>query len=211
MSAQQYSTIAPIQLQVRDWECSLSGRRAQKQQLSKEEWEKLRTLIQRWYIEENKTFRKIASLLSESHGFTPTKKQFSLRVTQWGFRKNTTKNERKQILEGTRHRVKAGGSNKVVSERTRQRWAQEVDHSAFGRIFDQDVAVQSSETDEKLPQALPELSYTESGESSQCPFTPISRNPLDSLDTVLGDTSDCWPWGDVDVLGSPQPFRFSRP
>jgi len=43
-----------------------------RQQLSKDEWESLKPLIQRLYIEENQTFRDIATTLRDSHGFFPT-------------------------------------------------------------------------------------------------------------------------------------------
>ncbi|KAH8602002.1 hypothetical protein B0O99DRAFT_127737 [Bisporella sp. PMI_857] len=43
-----------------------------RQILSKDHWEDLRPLIQRLYIDENKTFRAITEILRESHNFVPT-------------------------------------------------------------------------------------------------------------------------------------------
>jgi hypothetical protein len=48
---------------------STSGLR---QQLSSEEWEVLRPLIQHLYIEENWTYLHIADFLAKAHGFRPT-------------------------------------------------------------------------------------------------------------------------------------------
>jgi hypothetical protein len=43
-----------------------------KRQLSHREWEELKPLIRRLYIEENRTFKDIARLLCEHHNFLPT-------------------------------------------------------------------------------------------------------------------------------------------
>jgi hypothetical protein len=41
-------------------------------QLSGEEWNELRPLIQRLYITEKKTFLEVSDILSKYHGFRPT-------------------------------------------------------------------------------------------------------------------------------------------
>jgi len=43
-----------------------------RQVLSKEQWENLRPLITRLYIDENKTFKSVAAVLRELHNFVPT-------------------------------------------------------------------------------------------------------------------------------------------
>jgi len=43
-----------------------------RQVLSKEQWEELRPLISRLYIDENKTFKAVAAVLWELHNFAPT-------------------------------------------------------------------------------------------------------------------------------------------
>jgi hypothetical protein len=43
-----------------------------RQILSGEQWEELKPIIRRLYIDENKSFLKTASILQETHGFTPT-------------------------------------------------------------------------------------------------------------------------------------------
>ena len=43
-----------------------------RQVLSKGQWEELRPVISRLYIDENKTFKAVAEVLRESHNFVPT-------------------------------------------------------------------------------------------------------------------------------------------
>jgi len=40
-------------------------------------------------------YRRIAAILLDEHGFCPTKRQFSTRITQWGFRKNIFAREKR--------------------------------------------------------------------------------------------------------------------
>jgi uncharacterized alpha-E superfamily protein len=43
-----------------------------RKQLSREQWEGLKSIIQNLYIEENKTFLEIADILGKDHNFRPT-------------------------------------------------------------------------------------------------------------------------------------------
>jgi hypothetical protein len=43
-----------------------------RQQLSREQWENLKPLIRRLYIEENRTFTYITDFLAKAHNFRPT-------------------------------------------------------------------------------------------------------------------------------------------
>lgn len=89
--------------------------------LTKEAWEPLKPLVQRLWVDENMSYRKIAAIILKEHGYMPTKTQFANRVAQWGFKKNATKDERRKILlEGGKGNV--GASGKVVNEATRKRW-----------------------------------------------------------------------------------------
>jgi len=49
-----------------------SNVQSHRQILSKDRWEELRPLIQRLYIDENKTFKAITEILREIHNFVPT-------------------------------------------------------------------------------------------------------------------------------------------
>jgi len=50
----------------------MSSNTIPRQVLSKEQWEELRPLISRLYIDENRTFKAVARVLQESHNFVPT-------------------------------------------------------------------------------------------------------------------------------------------
>jgi hypothetical protein len=91
--------------------------------LSRDAWEALKPVIQRLYIEEGKTFRRISIILRDQYGFTPTKAQFDKRVAHWGFKKNASQSERRAILQGERYNVGEGG--KMVNQGTRERWEKE--------------------------------------------------------------------------------------
>jgi len=43
-----------------------------RQVLSDSQWEDLKPIIRRLYIDENKTYSKVARILRDSHGFAPT-------------------------------------------------------------------------------------------------------------------------------------------
>lgn len=72
-----------------------------RQTLSKDEWDGLKPVIQRLYIEENHNFRMISTFLRDKYGFAPTRGQFDRKIAQWGFRKNAIKRERKSISGST--------------------------------------------------------------------------------------------------------------
>lgn len=101
-----------------------------RQSLSREQWENLKDLISRLYVDENKTFRKIATILLEAHGFEPTKGQLSTRRRSWGFKKNASRKERFAILQSPGARNVVGTHGKVVNQTTRARWELEFSKGA---------------------------------------------------------------------------------
>jgi len=66
--------------------------------LSKDEWESIKPLIYRLYIQEEKTFARIKPTILELFGYAPTRNQFDKRVQRWGFKKNLTRDERDVLL-----------------------------------------------------------------------------------------------------------------
>ncbi|PMD45824.1 TPR-like protein [Hyaloscypha variabilis F] len=62
-------------------------------------WEELKPLIQRVYIDEDKPYPYLANLLRTEHRFETTKRQFSRKIVEWGFRKNVSGSERRVILQ----------------------------------------------------------------------------------------------------------------
>ncbi|PMD41145.1 TPR-like protein [Hyaloscypha variabilis F] len=80
-------------------------------EMTRQQWETLKPLIQRVYIEENKPFPYLARILREEHNFEPSKRQFARQIEKWGFRKNVSSSERRRILQSL-----AGGMNEPVPE-----------------------------------------------------------------------------------------------
>ncbi|KAE8452714.1 hypothetical protein EG329_013973 [Mollisiaceae sp. DMI_Dod_QoI] len=66
---------------------------------SKQQWSALKPIIKQLYVNEGQTFRKVAEYLCAHHDFSPTKKQFTQRISEWGFEKNVKQRERRAILE----------------------------------------------------------------------------------------------------------------
>ncbi|KAH8596205.1 hypothetical protein B0O99DRAFT_740757 [Bisporella sp. PMI_857] len=67
--------------------------------ITKQEWESMKSFIQRVYIDENKSFPYLAAALLTEFGLEPTKRQFSRKVEEWGFRKNVSQSERRNIMK----------------------------------------------------------------------------------------------------------------
>jgi len=104
---------------------SIPSARVQRQVLSQDQWEDLKPIIRRLYIEENQTFPKICTILSSTHGFTPTKRQFNSKINRWGFRKNATKEERRRIAQSSNGQTTLGANGKAISQKIRKRWEKE--------------------------------------------------------------------------------------
>jgi len=102
-----------------------------RQVLPKSKWEELKPVIRRLYIDENKTFRKIATIIRDTYNFTPTKGQFDARVKQWGFKKNASQHERRMILQGGGQNV-VGAHGRFVKQSTLERWGKEFNKGKLG-------------------------------------------------------------------------------
>ena len=83
--------------------------------LSKDEWEDIKPLIYRLYIEEDKTFLRIKPFITEIHGRAPTRNQFDKRVQRWGFRKNVPRADRDVLSHGS-----ASGSQNITGKGNKQ-------------------------------------------------------------------------------------------
>ena len=93
-----------------------------KREISRQQWEEMKPLIQRVYIRENKTFRQLKNILRVEYGVEPTYgslsycsvvdiglhegvlmglsgHQFSRKVDEWGFKKNVSGSERRKMLQ----------------------------------------------------------------------------------------------------------------
>jgi hypothetical protein len=98
-----------------------------KREISRQQWEEMKPLIQRVYIRENKTFRQLKNILQVEYGVEPTYgslshclvvdiglhegvlteisgHQFSRKVNEWGLKKNVSGSERRKILQGPPNR-----------------------------------------------------------------------------------------------------------
>jgi hypothetical protein len=117
-----------------------------RQILSKEDWEELRPLIHRLYIDENRKFKDIAAIIKEEHGFLLTcvmlsdtcafsnevefsKRQFDGRVAKWNIKKNATQSQRRTIIQnigGLTDRYSVELNGRKVSRSKLIRWEKEL-------------------------------------------------------------------------------------
>ncbi|KAL2071788.1 hypothetical protein VTL71DRAFT_13023 [Oculimacula yallundae] len=71
---------------------------SKQKELPKEQWEELKPLIRRLYLDENMTRERVTKCIVEEYDFSPTKRQFLRKISEWGFEKNVKKAERRLIL-----------------------------------------------------------------------------------------------------------------
>jgi len=202
MQSQPYRVIQPEPCSIVALPVPNPSARVARQVLSKDEWEQLKPIIRQLYIEENKTFRKISTILSRSHGFTPTKRQFDARISRWGFRKNTSKEERHKIVTESKGLQALGTNGKIINQKTRERWEKE-----FQPIIREESGIScglfNSTPDNTYVRSL---FYEISGVGSETYHKRTlneQSNPRDA-----DSDSDSWPWSSVDVPGSPPLTRL---
>ncbi|KAF7857298.1 hypothetical protein EAF04_009539 [Stromatinia cepivora] len=177
--------------------------------LSSEEWLKFKPIIQRLYINENKTFKVVAGKLLSEVGFCPTKRQFTRKIEEWGLKKNFRKAERKFLLQngnpnGTMHF--GLGDKRILDPRRIQRLKRRYGHESQ---WPQDL----------LPEEIDAVSILAAPESCSSPGEqqptinhmeeiPSSHSMplrLEISDENTAMDIEHWPfdWDAVDVPGSP--------
>jgi tetratricopeptide (TPR) repeat protein len=168
--------------------------------ISNNHWEELKPFIERLYIDEGKTFPKIAAILQQAHGFTPTKSQFNKRITKWGLRKNTSKHERRTFLQSQEESsvIEVGTRGKIVRKATRARWEKE---------FKREGACGKCQT---VLLGNPFADGSFAAYSKDVPASIVPEPAWEIQDTAVIQTSidDSWPWASVDVPGSPKLTRL---
>lgn len=95
--------------------------------ITSKKWEQLKPLIRTLYIDENKTFPRIESILKAREGFAPTKSQFDKRVKKWGFKKNASRVERRRIILSDGAQSTIGSNGRVVNQAILERWKKRLD------------------------------------------------------------------------------------
>lgn len=118
-----------------------SSRPLKPKQLSLEQWEQLKPVIEDLYIRKSQTREEITAYLTEHYAFTPTyvhihsqlngiwwpfsQNQFEKAIAKWKLRKYTTKEERDLLMtDGQRiqRKVIVNGRTVDVGERKKRRW-----------------------------------------------------------------------------------------
>ncbi|KAF4627744.1 hypothetical protein G7Y89_g10410 [Cudoniella acicularis] len=180
-------------------------------EMTRQQWESLKSLIQRIYIDENKPFRYVAKVLREEHSFEPTKRQFSRQIEKWGFRKNVSRSERRMILEALPRsmndplpdlqdgRLKAGRL-----KNWRRRYREEVEHDA-------PEGLHVAEAETYLASDAGEIPVASSTHETLDEHSEGSRPTLGDA-TLMDICQDMWPfdWSTVGIPGSPELARLFK-
>ena len=155
---------------------------------SKEKWAALKPIIQRLYVDENQTFRQVASCLARNHGFSPTKKQFLRRIKEWGLEKNVKGDERRAILRKLDEEAENWelGAKKLRGRKLDrakiERWRKR--EHANGACRSSSDAVQAGKKDENVED--------------------ITHHDAEMAPAQLDQSLNFNPWLSVDVIGSPR-------
>ncbi|KAJ8058773.1 hypothetical protein OCU04_011762 [Sclerotinia nivalis] len=176
--------------------------------LSSEEWLKFKPIIQRLYIDENKTFKVVASKLLSEVGFCPTKRQFTRKIEEWGLKKNFRKTERKFLLQnrnlnGTMHF--GLGDKRILDPRRTQRLKRRYRHESqrpqdLPREEIDAISIPAAPSCSSPEEQQPTINHMEEIPSSHS--MPLR---LEIPDENTAMDIEHWPfdWDAVDVPGSP--------
>lgn len=117
LSSKEQSVYSPSQTSSQH--VSFDARTLGVREAARQRWEELKPIIRLIYIEEDRPYPYLADLLRTQHGFETTydckstascllsavtnvctrKRQFSRKIIEWGFRKNVSSSERRNILQ----------------------------------------------------------------------------------------------------------------
>ncbi|OIW35451.1 TPR-like protein [Coniochaeta ligniaria NRRL 30616] len=151
-------------------------------------WEELKPVIQRLYIDENRTQADTAEILAQSHGFRPTKKQFTRKVTEWNLKKNFRQSERDQILQSLgpgEGDIRIDLQGRKFHRKRLIRWDEEKKKSIASATMCNDPNMDSPMTEGGTPASLPAAHRKQAGDfsSEATPTTrTLSQGPSPSMD-----------------------------
>ncbi|KAH8601717.1 hypothetical protein B0O99DRAFT_199148 [Bisporella sp. PMI_857] len=187
------------------------------QRISEVNWEQLRPIIKALYIHENKTFAQVADILKETHGFRPTKRQFTKRISKWGFHKNASHEVRRAAIQSLgsstakwRETIELEG--KIVSGRTLARWKREARHEKRVRAADhndlsEEVENFNSKDGRNIIPTLDSEGHSSISSQPSNPSHAFQKHWQSVRDIEEHLDLDNWPWAALDIMGSP---RLSR-
>lgn len=150
--------------------------------ISHQQWENLRPIIKRLYVDENRTMKNTSKHLGENHGFEPTKRQLLRKITEWGFEKNVKRQERQAIV-------------------TRQQQGRPVGETIRGRKLDK-AKIKRWKKRDGIDSAQKVLHHDTRGINLQTTASQnVSSNKSSRLNQAASTTGF---WSIVDVPGSPK-------
>ncbi|PMD38715.1 hypothetical protein L207DRAFT_584112 [Hyaloscypha variabilis F] len=190
-------------------------------ELKRQQWESLKPLIQRVYIEEDKPFHYVADILSNEHGFEPSKRQFLRKMNEWGFRKNVSRSERLKILEAmprSMHKPALDLKDRRLKpgklKNWRRRYRDEVKEAPLGLSQVNNRHSESMGYVETQIPLGPDTVESLDASSAQDPCKILAEEsgavPRDTVEMEI--FQDVWPfdWSTVDVPGSPGLSRLFK-
>ncbi|KAH6713412.1 hypothetical protein BKA61DRAFT_675655 [Leptodontidium sp. MPI-SDFR-AT-0119] len=183
--------------------------RSKRKELLKEQWEDLKPLIRRLYLDDNMTREAVTKYIVQEYNFEPTKRQFLRKISEWGFEKNVKKAERKAILLNTAtshgvfetRTIHGRKLDKAKIERWSKRDGIPMQHQELAEDKMEDIQFSTDAND--LPSSSPDI-------ETDMQTTHIPNGKEMNIDPkaqhlATDDTADFFnPWAMVDIIGSPQ-------
>ncbi|CZR54809.1 uncharacterized protein PAC_04693 [Phialocephala subalpina] len=187
--------------------------------LSREQWENLKPIIRRLYIDENETIKSTSKYLGEHHNFEPTKRQLLRKISEWGFEKNVKRPERQVIIACEEDGLPVGETirGRKFDKAKLKRWKnQEGGYSAKTQMGDFQVALWTKGGSNSVPgngnSTNPSDTTTtapnpDSGATSQVRIQQAQSEPKpdNATDWIVSEADI---WKSVDVPGSPKLARL---
>ncbi|KAH9217757.1 hypothetical protein DL95DRAFT_521876 [Leptodontidium sp. 2 PMI_412] len=183
--------------------------RSKRKELLKEQWEDLKPLIRRLYLDENMTREAVTKCIVQEYNFEPTRRQFLRKISEWGFEKNVKKAERKAILLNTatsqnsfETRIIHGRKlDKAKIERWSKRDGIPMQHQelAESKVEDIQFSTDADDFPSSSPDAETDVRTTHIPSGEEMDIDPKAQH------VAIDVTADFFnPWAVVDVVGSPQ-------
>ncbi|KAF7893912.1 hypothetical protein EAF00_007426 [Botryotinia globosa] len=170
------------------------------------DWPELKPIIHRLYIVDNLKFLKVKEALNLEFGYNITKRQFTRKVENWGFKKNFRRNERDEIVKSGRIPQRF-----IHDSRTNQKRVERLQKRNAARM---DFGVESEDNERSLVQDQDFSPKTNAVKEASLDLTPchimiedqnaaledhdiiIEDIPRSELrhDIVAPNTEDQWPF-----------------
>ncbi|KAH7420221.1 hypothetical protein BKA64DRAFT_700222 [Cadophora sp. MPI-SDFR-AT-0126] len=181
-----------------------------RKEISKEQWETLKPLIRRLYLDESMTRKAVTKHIVKECDFAPTKRQFNRKISEWGLEKNTKKAERLSVIAS----VKRQNVFETTTIRGRkldqakiERWSKQSGVMLQSQQVNSEVVDETSISAVKITDdngsSNSGSSWAAGWISTETDATNMDVDPANGHMTADGNRTS-FNWELVDIIGSPR-------